>query len=235
MRAQRTTLCAFTLMELMIVIAIIGLLVSLLLPALGRARHSAQAVACLSQMRSLAQFTGMYADDFNERMPRSQHSAFANRAAPWGYAFYSYITGETFSGSTSSPNWLAVFNGPYRCPLDRRENGWSYGYNVYFELTREETQGRTWVKRCLVPFPSSTVLFGELLPSGSTSHGADHMMAHFWTQYDAPPEVDVRRHRSSTGFAFLDGHAESVPFETVFDRSRSIDCFNPAMAQTTHR
>ena len=60
---------------------------------------------------------------------------------------------------------------------------------------------------------------------------ADHAMAHYWTQQDSPPEIDPFRHKSVTGVLFLDGHAADVKFERVFDRSQSVDCFNPETAR----
>jgi len=60
----------FTLIELLVAIAVIALLVGLLLPALGKARASARAVACLSNTRTIALVMQMYAEDDEDNFIR---------------------------------------------------------------------------------------------------------------------------------------------------------------------
>ena len=59
----------FTLIELLVVIGIIGILASMLLPAVSRAKGSAQRIACLNHEKQLSLALRMYADDNNGFFP----------------------------------------------------------------------------------------------------------------------------------------------------------------------
>ena len=56
----------FTLIELLIVIAIIAILAAMLLPALNQAREKAKNINCLNVQKTLAQTTAGYAGDFDD-------------------------------------------------------------------------------------------------------------------------------------------------------------------------
>jgi len=71
----------FTLIELLVVIAIIGVLVALLLPALGAARRSARLVECLSNLRQLAATQLIYHEDYG-RFPLHPKERVADAMAP---------------------------------------------------------------------------------------------------------------------------------------------------------
>jgi prepilin-type N-terminal cleavage/methylation domain-containing protein len=60
---------AFTLIEVLVAVAIIGLLMSIMIPALGRARGQANMVACKARLRNLGLGALMYADDNSSNLP----------------------------------------------------------------------------------------------------------------------------------------------------------------------
>jgi prepilin-type N-terminal cleavage/methylation domain-containing protein/prepilin-type processing-associated H-X9-DG protein len=83
-RTQR----AFTLVELLVVIGVIAVLVSMLLPALNKARYAAWDVSCKSNMHQIGIALQMYQNKYGYLMPSSSvatekngytsHAAFAN-------------------------------------------------------------------------------------------------------------------------------------------------------------
>jgi prepilin-type N-terminal cleavage/methylation domain-containing protein/prepilin-type processing-associated H-X9-DG protein len=72
---------AFTLVELLVVIGIIAVLIAILLPALRRARESANRAACLSNLRQIAQGIFVYANDNHQWMPPATNTVY-NYADP---------------------------------------------------------------------------------------------------------------------------------------------------------
>jgi len=61
------------LIEVLVVVAIIALLISILVPSLARARESARAVQCISNLKQLASATMMYTNDYKSVLPGPLH------------------------------------------------------------------------------------------------------------------------------------------------------------------
>ena len=59
----------FTLVELLVVIALIGMLAALLLPAMGRAKEKARFATCLNNLRQVNMAIRQYADDYADALP----------------------------------------------------------------------------------------------------------------------------------------------------------------------
>src|SRR5688572_20345096 len=68
-RFDRSRRPAFTLLELLIVIAVIALLTSLLLPALHKAKSKARSVICLNHLKQWGLATHLYIADNDDYLP----------------------------------------------------------------------------------------------------------------------------------------------------------------------
>ena len=184
MRLARTKTHAFTLIELLTVIAIIGLLAALLLPALNNAREKGRRVACASNLKQIGVAIQLYAGDYKNHTPTAAYNwdttLSPSRPMTWNYILVSrgYVTPKTFL-----------------CPNDRRptfqKSGWtispcSYGMVVGKDnpdppssSTGAGGNGNYWIAGSRLTCPyltnSSVVVVGELvsadiLPTVSFRH-----------------------------------------------------------------
>jgi prepilin-type N-terminal cleavage/methylation domain-containing protein len=113
--SPRVALRAFTLIELLVVIAVIAILIAVLLPALGTARRSANAVASASQLRQLGAGIQMYLSDFESSLPQVRVDGAGN---PVSGSEGSNI-GALFGGKLGTLPFYGIDKiGPERRPLN---------------------------------------------------------------------------------------------------------------------
>ena len=79
-KCLRRSKLGFTLVELLVVLAIITILAALLLPALAGARAKARGITCLNNVRQLGLAAQVYTDEFSDRLPYNLGEAEIHRA-----------------------------------------------------------------------------------------------------------------------------------------------------------
>ena len=256
MQAERPQIKnGFTLIELIVLIAIIALLVGLLMPALGKARTTARRIQCMTKMVSIGYAMTMYTAEHDEYFPPSVHSfSIADPVAAWDVQLAPYMG---FTQLAENPLSVNIYSSPqlvqlrstfYRCPEDERDtpepafapldSHLSYGKSVYFELRPDASDpqeadvlnGQTWARTVDIPQPSATIAFGEV---AGGEFGVDHVMAHFWKLGRTEPGdgLNARRHGSNANYTYADGHSNSAVFSETYDELNKVDRWNPATAQ----
>lgn len=215
----------FTLIELLVVISIISLLISILLPALSKARESARIITCGSQMRQQGYAFEMYMGDYAGRVP----NAYAGSAASPSYSSLIYVgnTGQfsTYASLTTSMRLLSRYLGATgtndlvpaaHCPGDtipynayanfHTATGTSYMYNI-----RDTVRGLVYGPDKVATIDKrSGILFSEINVPSRFVTGGDYggtIVAVFGTGiFASEPQVRLWHDPDKYNLLFGDGH-----------------------------
>jgi len=140
---------AFTLVELLVVITIIGILIALLLPAVQAAREAARKAQCMNNFRQVGIALHLYHEQKN-CFPPGMFDPRSRPGAPYWWSWSAYILPQLEQAAiydmydfTSPKNYSSVGNNriasaqfikPYLCPSDPQRGewlhvslGWQYG------------------------------------------------------------------------------------------------------------
>lgn len=132
---------AFSLIELLGVLAIIMLLLALLFPSLRNARERAKQTFCTNQMRQIFAIAQSYRADYAGYLPAAFAGPNDNASQLNGMAqLQLYYAGVTTSGNTVNPEWAPKYRQQFFvCASDLRPhrrdrsygnlNNTSYGFN----------------------------------------------------------------------------------------------------------
>lgn len=194
---RRTAVPAFTLLESLVAVAVIGVVVALLMPAISGLRAKATATKAAGNLRQLAAAQLTYAGENNQSFTPAWSPA---NPVSWQIKLLPYLYPNASNGSTLRSDPKSVFNVP-----DAKLGAGgltSIGLNTYMASTNPV---RYWNFRAnLVPRPASIILLGEIEVRNN--------------DFVQPPDQNLgaskpgfRRDRNTRALmAFCDGHVEAM-------------------------
>jgi len=208
----KRSVAAFTLMELLTVVAVVGILASLIIPAISSVRKSAQSTTCLSNLRQIISSAISYAADNNSYLPpRNDGSHDVNYWPIW-----------LLEGTNKTP----AINKALICPtiyqmgsqyyLTKKTllgNDRPFTYGVNSELAGRYNGADSYLgfgkkrwKLIELRDLSKTALYAEARTGGG-----------FIVEYRDKTEGErlLYPHGGANNFAFADGHVESLKKEQI--------------------
>ena len=205
---------AFTLIELLAVIAIIALLASLLLPGLSKARSRSEGALCQSNLKQLIFAAALYAGDYQQCFPPPlRQKPWAVSLGPSGLQGKVLVCPADKLAGSGAPdtNWLSeprsfVMNG--FADWIKTEAGQA-SYDAFRRGLLE-----TGMKESALQYPAVTIVFGEKA-SLSAAYYLDLFKPGGFYFYDLSEARHAPGAKGSTGkanYAMGDGHVAVYPY-----------------------
>ena len=236
---MRNSRCfAFTLVELLVVIALIAVLAGILLASLSAAHARAKELVCSNNLRQLdvglAGFVAQYHEYPLGHNPLYWSGVLQHYGTDWRSALFWQLFGQESKWPLTPVNDLRD-QGVFRCPMSRIPEGWpsnwgypSYGYNsLGTGLPVDELGlGGSWVLGPPTPMndsevvaPSSTYALGDGVQGAVPSllDGTSALGRHPQKETVSGGLKRVQSlHSGRLGIAFCDGHVARLPVQRLY-------------------
>ncbi len=197
----------FTLIELLIVIAIIAILAALFLPALNRARERAHKILCAGNLKQIALLTQSYTIDYSEYLPLS----YVPGMSPYKLGYWPSALDQAIAGRMVYP----VESGIFRCPAAKTEiyQNVSYGLPNYCgNMEKLKTDSRYAPVKINRVKQASGAIHGMEIKHKTVSAGSGYypvwVLGSLYSDYFAG-YVNYP-HASTANACYVDGHVGSI-------------------------
>lgn len=209
-------LYGFTLVEVLIVVAIVGVLAALAFPALQRARAAANTSKAINHLQQLAAAQNLYANEHDGKFtPIWNVDNIVWQAKLLPYLFDRAPTNDEL-GKVKKAKRITVFDVP-------EFNGTGSSIALNWSIGGKTSSGLGWdYSRLAVPRQSSIILLGEMVERNS-----DTMVPHddaSSSGINAPATPGYRRDGGKRALmAFVDGHVEAMDAEALKFKEKTKD------------